>query len=53
MTFVATANAVLYVGADVIFADIDETTGLMTAQTIEKVIDIFAKQQHKQCKSYY
>lgn len=43
MTFVATANAVLYAGADVIFADIDETTGLMTAQTIEKAIEIFAK----------
>lgn len=43
MTFVATANAVLYAGADVIFADIDETTGLMTAETIEKAIHLFSK----------
>lgn len=43
MTFVATANAVLYAGADVIFADIDETTGLITAETIENAISTFAK----------
>lgn len=30
VTFLATANAVRYVGADVIFADVDPETGLMT-----------------------
>tara|TARA_A100001037_G_C15152283_1_gene640214 strand:- start:3892 stop:5097 length:1206 start_codon:yes stop_codon:yes gene_type:complete len=31
-TFVATANAVRHVGAEISFADIDPTTGLMTAE---------------------
>ena len=31
ITFLATANAVRYVGAEVIFADVDPDTGLMTA----------------------
>ncbi|MBT3911041.1 MAG: UDP-4-amino-4,6-dideoxy-N-acetyl-beta-L-altrosamine transaminase [Rhodospirillaceae bacterium] len=35
MTFLATANAARYVGADVIFADVDAETGLMTSETFE------------------
>lgn len=34
ITFVATANAVRYVGADVVFADVDPDTGLMTPETL-------------------
>ncbi|MDP4840371.1 MAG: UDP-4-amino-4,6-dideoxy-N-acetyl-beta-L-altrosamine transaminase [Alphaproteobacteria bacterium] len=38
ITFLASANAVRYVGADVVFVDVDPTTGLMTAETLEEVI---------------
>ncbi len=38
LTFLATANAARYVGADVIFADVDGNTGLLTAPTLEKAI---------------
>lgn len=34
ITFLASANAVRYVGADVIFADVDPETGLLTAATL-------------------
>jgi UDP-4-amino-4,6-dideoxy-N-acetyl-beta-L-altrosamine transaminase len=33
MTFLATANCVRYTGADVIFADVDPATGLITPET--------------------
>ncbi len=33
ITFLATANAVRYVGAEVVFADVDPRTGLMTVET--------------------
>ncbi len=33
MTFLATANCVRYMGADVIFADVDPATGLITPET--------------------
>jgi len=33
MTFLATANCVRYVGADVIFADVNPTSGLITPET--------------------
>ena len=33
ITFLATANAVRYTGADVIFADVDPDNGLMTIET--------------------
>jgi len=39
MTFLATANAVRYVGGDVTFADVDPETGLMTAQTLRDAMD--------------
>ncbi len=34
ITFLATANAARYVGAEVIFADVDATTGLLTPETM-------------------
>ncbi|MDZ4370052.1 MAG: UDP-4-amino-4,6-dideoxy-N-acetyl-beta-L-altrosamine transaminase [Phenylobacterium sp.] len=34
ITFLATANCARYVGADVIFADVDPDSGLMTPQTL-------------------
>jgi UDP-4-amino-4,6-dideoxy-N-acetyl-beta-L-altrosamine transaminase len=34
ITFLATANCARYVGADVVFADVDPDSGLMTAQTL-------------------
>lgn len=34
VTFLATANCARYVGADVIFADVDPDTGLMTPETL-------------------
>jgi len=38
ITFLASANAVRYVGAEVVFVDVDPTTGLMTGQTLEDAI---------------
>jgi UDP-4-amino-4,6-dideoxy-N-acetyl-beta-L-altrosamine transaminase len=38
ITFLASANAARYVGADVIFADVDADTGLMTPDTLENAI---------------
>lgn len=39
ITFVATANAALYCGADVVFADVDPETGLMTPETLEGALN--------------
>lgn len=38
ITFMATANAALYCGADVVFADVDPDTGLMTPDTLSAAI---------------
>jgi UDP-4-amino-4,6-dideoxy-N-acetyl-beta-L-altrosamine transaminase len=38
LTFLATANAVRYCGADVVFADVDPQTGLLTEETLIKAI---------------
>ena len=38
ITFLATANAARYCGADVVFADVDPETGLITAQSFEAAI---------------
>lgn len=35
ITFVATANAARQTGADIVFADVDPETGLMTAETVK------------------
>lgn len=39
ITFMATANAGRYCGADVVFADVDADTGLMTADTFAEALD--------------
>ena len=39
VTFLATANAVRYCGANVIFSDVDPDTGLMRPQDLQKVLD--------------
>lgn len=38
ITFLATANCARYVGAEVVFADVDPTTGLMTPDTLKDAI---------------
>jgi len=38
LTFLATANAPAYVGADVVFADVDPDTGLLTVDTLKEAI---------------
>lgn len=38
ITFLATANCARYVGAEVVFADVDPDTGLMTAQTLSDAL---------------
>jgi UDP-4-amino-4,6-dideoxy-N-acetyl-beta-L-altrosamine transaminase len=38
VTFLATANAARYVGADVVFADVDPETGLMGADQLETAL---------------
>jgi len=39
ITFLATANCARYVGAEVVFADVDPLTGLMTPRTLEDAIE--------------
>ena len=38
ITFLATANCLRYVGADVLFADVDPHSGLLTAETFEAAL---------------
>ncbi len=38
VTFLATANGARYCGADVVFADVDPDTGLMTAETLQAAL---------------
>jgi len=38
-TFLATANCARYVGAEVVFADVDPLSGLMTPATLEDALD--------------
>lgn len=38
ITFLATANCARYVGADVVFADVDPATGLMTPDTLAEAL---------------
>lgn len=45
MTFAATANAVRYVGGEVVFADVDSTTGLMRARDFEDALDRAGKKR--------
>ena len=39
ITFLATANCARYVGAEVVFADVDPLTGLMTPQTLQDAVE--------------
>lgn len=39
LTFLATANAARYVGAEVLFADVDPTTGLMRVSDAERALE--------------
>lgn len=39
ITFLASANAVRYCGAEVIFSDVDEKTGLITPETLQDAIE--------------
>ncbi len=48
ITFLASANAVRYVGADVAFVDVDPLTGLMTMETLSQAI---ASHQGKNLKA--
>lgn len=43
LSFIATANAVRYVGATPVFADVDEATQNLTAETIERVLTLSTK----------
>ena len=45
ITFLATANCARYVGADVIFADVDPLSGLMTPQTLAEAITRVGKRR--------
>jgi dTDP-4-amino-4,6-dideoxygalactose transaminase len=38
LSFIATANAVRYVGATPVFADVDQATGNLTAKTVDAVL---------------
>ena len=38
LSFIATTNAVRYVGANPVFADVDAATGNLTAKTVEEVL---------------
>ncbi|MBM3565308.1 MAG: UDP-4-amino-4,6-dideoxy-N-acetyl-beta-L-altrosamine transaminase, partial [Alphaproteobacteria bacterium] len=50
VTFLATANAMRYVGADVIFADVDPDTGLLTAAGLE---DALKRAQGRRVKAVF
>ncbi len=39
ITFAATANAFLYLGSDVVFCDVDPTTGLLSPESFKEVIN--------------
>ena len=39
ITFLSTANAIRYVGAEVLFSDVDPDTGLMRAEDLEAALD--------------
>ena len=49
ITFVATANAVAYCGAQVIFADVDPVTGLMTLENFEDALN-YLKSHHPELR---
>ncbi len=44
LTFLATANCLRYVGAEVVFADVDPDSGLLTPDTLERAIALAVRQ---------
>lgn len=51
ISFAATANAVLYTGADVIFADVDETCGLLRRSDMEGCLEGVTSEQRSRIKA--
>ncbi|MDR6627613.1 UDP-4-amino-4,6-dideoxy-N-acetyl-beta-L-altrosamine transaminase [Caulobacter segnis] len=47
VTFLATANCARYVGAEVVFADVDPDSGLMTPETLAEALDRAADRRVK------
>ncbi len=43
ITFLSTANVVRMIGADVVFADVDPKTGLMTSEAMQDAISVASK----------
>jgi UDP-4-amino-4,6-dideoxy-N-acetyl-beta-L-altrosamine transaminase len=46
LTFAASANAVAYCGAQVVFADVDPLTGLITDETFDEALALIARDYH-------
>ncbi len=46
LTFAASANAVAYCGAQVVFADVDPATGLITDETFDAALELIARDYH-------
>ncbi len=47
ITFLASANCARYVGANVIFADVDTNTGLLTPETLSRALDLHKNKKIK------
>ena len=47
LTFLATANAVRYVGSKVVFADVDANTGLLTPQILQSTLEAHSNENIK------
>jgi UDP-4-amino-4,6-dideoxy-N-acetyl-beta-L-altrosamine transaminase len=52
ITFLATANAARYLGANIVFADVDSDTGLITEQTFDEAL-MRARQSGKSVKAVF
>ncbi|ESQ85817.1 flagellin modification protein FlmB [Asticcacaulis sp. AC466] len=46
ITFAASANCVAYCGAEVVFADVDPVTGLITDDSFDEALNIIARDYH-------
>jgi len=51
ISFIATANAAAYCGADIIFADVDPDTGLLTAENVLNSIKGLTRKELKSVKA--
>jgi UDP-4-amino-4,6-dideoxy-N-acetyl-beta-L-altrosamine transaminase len=47
VTFLATANAVRFAGAEVVFADVDRDSGLMTVETLQAAMAVAAARNQR------